>query len=76
MRYERPRRWESSSVRLFVDTMDAVLVEVDTDGRVRFDQEEWSVPTLQERRAILYSAQRELADLRELVETLGKEPKA
>jgi hypothetical protein len=61
-------------MRLFVDTMDAVLVEFDADGRVRFDQEDWSVPTLQERRAILYSAQREVGDLRELAEVLSGEP--
>ena len=33
----------------------------------------WSVPTLQERRAILYAAQDQLADLRELIEALEQE---
>jgi hypothetical protein len=57
-------------VRLYVEPMDAVLVEVDRDGRVRFDGEEWKTPTLQERRAILYAAQNELEQLAELVEVL------
>jgi hypothetical protein len=59
-------------VRLYVEPMDAVLVEVDRDGRVRFDGEEWKTPTLQERRAILYAAQNELEQLTELVEVLQK----
>ena len=57
-------------MRLFIDTMDAVLFEVDDQGRVRFEHEEWSVPTLQERRAILHAAHQELEALQELVETL------
>ena len=50
--------------------MDAVLVEVDGDGRVRFDHEEWRTPTLQERRAILYAAEHETEELREAIEIL------
>lgn len=50
--------------------MDAVLVEFDDEGRVRFDGEDWSEPTLQERRAILYTAEAEADALRELIETL------
>lgn len=50
--------------------MDAVVVEVGADGRVRLDNEGWSEPTLQERRAILYSAKNELAELAELIEIL------
>jgi len=57
-------------VRLYVGPMDAVLVDVDGDGRVRFDEEEWKTPTLQERRAILYAAQKELEELKELVTIL------
>ena len=57
-------------MRLYVEPMDAVLVEVDPDGRVRFDGEEWSVPSLQEQRAILYAAQNEIEDLRDLIQTL------
>jgi hypothetical protein len=55
--------------------MDAVLVEFDEEGRVRFDNEDWSTPTLQEMRAILYAARNELADLAELVEALDGKPK-
>ena len=57
-------------MRLFVGTMDATLVEVDAEGRVRFEQEGWSMPTLQERRAIIYAARNELEELTELLETL------
>lgn len=57
-------------MRLYVEPMDAVLVEFDCHGRVRFDGEEWSVPTLQEQRAILYAAQSHVADIRELIEAL------
>jgi hypothetical protein len=55
--------------------MDAVLVEFDEEGRVRFDNEEWSTPSLQEMRAILYAARNELAELTELVEALDRNPK-
>ena len=57
-------------MRLYVEPMDAVLVEVDRDGRVRFDDEAWKTPTLQERRAILYAAEQMMQDLREVIETL------
>ena len=57
-------------MRLYVGPMDAVLVEFDDEGRVRFDGEDWSEPTLQERRAILYTAEAEVDALRELIETL------
>ncbi len=60
-------------MRLYISPMDAVLVEVDQDGRVRFDGEDWSVPTLQELRAILYSAQNQLSELRELIDILERE---
>ena len=59
-------------MRLYVEPMDAVLVEFDHDGRVRFDGEKWSVPTLQEQRAILYAAQRHATDIRELIEALER----
>jgi hypothetical protein len=58
-------------VRLYVEPMDVVVVEVDRDGRVRLDTDEWIAPTLQEKRAILYAAQQELAALTELVDALG-----
>ena len=57
-------------MRLYVETMDAVLVDVDADGRVRLDQEDWSQPTLQERRAIIHAAQQEMTALAELVDIL------
>jgi hypothetical protein len=50
--------------------MDAVVVEVDGDGRVRLENEDWSTPTLQERRAIIYAAQQELTALSELLDIL------
>ncbi|HEV8345475.1 MAG TPA: hypothetical protein VGQ16_02810 [Vicinamibacterales bacterium] len=50
--------------------MDAVVVDVDRDGRVRLENEDWSTPTLQERRAIIYAAEKELASLTELLDIL------
>ncbi|MBI4485201.1 MAG: hypothetical protein HY655_04235 [Acidobacteria bacterium] len=57
-------------MRLYVETMDATVVEVDADGRIRLEDEEWSAPTLQERRAIIYAAQQEVAALTELLDIL------
>lgn len=57
-------------MRLYVEPMDAVVVDVDRDGRVRLENEDWSRPTLQERRAIIYAAQQEVTALTELLETL------
>jgi hypothetical protein len=37
---------------------------------VRLDGEDWSSPTLQERRAIIYSAKSEIEELTELIEIL------
>ena len=59
-------------MRLYVETMDAVLVEFNQHGKVRFDGEEWSVPTLQERRAILYAAQNQVNELQELIQSLDE----
>ena len=58
------------ALRLYVEHMDAVVVDVNADGRVRLENEDWRQPTLQERRAIIYAAQKELAALTELLETL------
>ncbi len=58
-------------MRLYVDAMDSVLVEVSEDGRVRFEDGEWTTPTLQERRAIVYAAENEIAALDEIVDRLG-----
>lgn len=57
-------------MRLYVEPMDALLVEVAADGRIRLDKEDWSEPTLQERRAIIYAATNEIAELTELLEIL------
>jgi len=57
-------------MKLYVQPMDAVVVEIGVDGRVRLDGEDWSQPTLQERRAIIYAARNELAELAELLEIL------
>src|SRR4029077_15862406 len=61
-------------MKLYVDTMDAIVVDVVPDGRIRLENEDWSEPTLQERRAILYSAQNEVAELTELLEILSAQP--
>ena len=57
-------------MKLYVGPMDATVVEVSGDGRVRFENEEWTTPTLQERRAIIYAAELEVAALQELMEIL------
>jgi hypothetical protein len=43
---------------------------VSADGLVRLEDAPWAVPTLQERRAIIYSARREVEALAELLEIL------
>jgi hypothetical protein len=57
-------------MKLYVQTMDAVVVDVQADGRVRIEHEEWSQPTLQEKRAIIHAAQQEVIALGELIEIL------
>ena len=57
-------------MRLYVEPMDAVVVEVAADGRVRLEHEDWSEPTLQERRAILYAATQAVEELNELIDIL------
>ena len=57
-------------MHLHVGPMDAVVVELGEDGRVRLEREGWITPTLQERRAIIYCANNEIAALSELVERL------
>lgn len=61
-------------MRLYVDPMDAVLVEFDQQGRVRFENEDWSTPSLQETRAILYAARNEVTQLNELIDALDTIP--
>jgi acyl-CoA reductase-like NAD-dependent aldehyde dehydrogenase len=60
-------------MRLFVPTMDAFLVEFDEAGRIRFDNEEWSTPSVQERRAIIHAAKDQLEHLKELLDVLESE---
>jgi hypothetical protein len=67
-------------MRLYVETMDAVVVEVDENGRVRYEGQggvpgadgDWTQPTLQERRAIIYAARQEMAGLTELIDSLDR----
>ena len=60
-------------MKLFVPTMDAFLVDFDQDGRVRFDNEEWSTPSMQERRAIIHAVKDQLDHLKELLDVLENE---
>ena len=57
-------------MKLYVEPMDAVVVEVTRDGRVRLENEDWRVPTLQEKRAIIYAATQAVEELDELLEVL------
>jgi len=69
----RPRQRASdphSAMKLFVEPMDAVVVDVSADGRVRLENEDWKTPTLQERRAIIYAATNTIAELQELIDAL------
>jgi acyl-CoA reductase-like NAD-dependent aldehyde dehydrogenase len=59
-------------MRLYIDTMDATLVDINDEGRVRFENEEWSTPTLQERRAILHAAKQQAEALADLITVLEK----
>ena len=67
-------------MRLYVEPMDAVVVEVDESGRVRYEGQsgvsgadgDWTQPTLQERRAIIYAARQEMGGLTELLEILER----
>jgi hypothetical protein len=54
--------------------MDATLVEFSPDGRIRFDNEDWVMPSVQERRAIIHAAKETLEDLADLLQTLEKLP--
>jgi hypothetical protein len=57
-------------MKLFVEPMNATVVDVDSDGRVNIENEGWTTPTLQEKRAILYAAEHEMTALAELREIL------
>ncbi|MBZ5560477.1 MAG: hypothetical protein LAO77_24750 [Acidobacteriia bacterium] len=60
------------NMKLYVEPMDAVVVDVDAEGRIRLDGEDWHTPSLQERRAIIYAARQERESLDELLEILEK----
>lgn len=66
------RRQRASELRLYVEPMDAVVVDVDADGRVRLENEDWRTPTLQERRAIIYAATNTIEELQELIDALQR----
>jgi len=51
--------------------MDVTVVDVDRDGRVQLETGEWIAPTLQEKRAIIYAAQQQLAEVTELLDVLN-----
>lgn len=57
-------------MKLYVETMDATVVEVGGDGRIRLQDDDWSTPTLQEKRAIIYEAEKMVEELNELIEIL------
>jgi hypothetical protein len=57
-------------MKLYVEPMDAVVVEVNADGRVRLENEDWCTPSLQERRAIIYAATDAVEELTELIDIL------
>ena len=59
-------------MRLFVEPMNATVVEADGNGRVNIENEGWAVPTLQERRAIIYAARDEMSALDELITILER----
>ena len=61
-------------MRLFIATMDAVLVDFDSNGRVRFDNEDWRKPTVQERRAIIHAVRDQMEHLKELLDVLESQP--
>jgi len=54
-------------MHLHVEPMAATVVDVSSDGRVRLENEDWSTPTLQERRAIIYAAEKQIAALQDLI---------
>jgi hypothetical protein len=59
-------------MNLFVPQMDVTVTEIAPDGRVRYADGEWAVPTLQERRAIIYAAQNQIDELSELLDILDR----
>lgn len=69
-------------MRLYVEPMDAVVVEFDARGLVRYEprggvtpgaDEDWTKPSLQERRAIIYAAGQQIAALTELIDAMDRQ---
>jgi len=54
--------------------MDATVVDISPDGRVRFDNEDWIKPSVQERRAIIHAARQAVDDLTDLLQILETAP--
>jgi hypothetical protein len=61
------------AMKLYVEPMDAVVVEVSADGRVRLENEDWRTPTLQEKRAIIYAATQAVEELTEVLDILDSD---
>lgn len=61
-------------MRLYVATMDAVVVDGRDNGSVCYDPDGWSTPSLQERRAIIHAAEQEIEALTELLRQLDSSP--
>jgi hypothetical protein len=57
-------------MRLFVEPMDCIVVDVTADGLVQIEGEAPRPPTLQERRAIIYAAQKEMDALTDVIDLL------
>lgn len=57
-------------MRLYVEPMDCVVIDFSEDGRILIENEDWSVPSTQEQRAVIYAARDEIARLTELIEAL------
>jgi hypothetical protein len=58
-------------MRLYVEPMDSVVVEVSSEGWLRYEgQTDLFEPTLQERRAVIYAARNEIDALTELIDAL------
>lgn len=57
-------------MRLYVEPMDCVVIDFGEDGRILIENEDWSVPSMQEQRAVIYAARDEIARLTELIEAL------
>ena len=62
-------------MKLYVETMEAVLVDFEPDGRVRLEGEDWAGPSGQERRASLHAAEQQINLLRDLVLALEGDSK-